>query len=520
MTFRRALALSSASSIQSRIEFLGKVPLLKDLQSFQISQIAAAMLRVTYEDGENVVVQGEDGSKFYIIEEGTVVVRQEKQGIVTEVAKLTSGHFFGERALLKDEPRDASCCAVNGDVTCLVLDREHFDQLLGPLAKLIEEMSKSREKAQPENKKKHGNRVEEDTVDDQILSEKHRRQKEKREKIDSLAQLEEDLVTTTLEEDVRILRTIGTGTFGRVKFIEHTATKRVMALKCLPKGHLVDSHQVENVHSEKKCLSELSHPFISKLYGTWQDENQVYMFLELVQGGELWSVMYQSDVLPRTRFGGFKENNARMYIAIVLTGFCHIHDYGYAYRDLKPENLLLDKDGYLKIVDFGFAKFLEKGKKTQTLCGTPEYLSPELVLSKGHDRAVDFWALGILTYELLCGGTPFADSDQSKIFMKIVHSQRCLQIPNGFPRDCKDLILKLLTPNPTLRLGVLRGGQEDVRGHRWFGGIDWKKLASKRYQAPYQPKIANVYDDRNFDEYDEDNEIEQYTGDQELFAGF
>ena len=204
----------------------------------------------------------------------------------------------------------------------------------------------------------------------------------------------------------------------------------------------------------------------------------------------------------------------------MLAGFCHIHETGYAYRDLKPENLLLDTDGYIKIVDFGFAKRLGPGKKTQTLCGTPEYLSPELVLSRGHNRAVDYWALGILVYELICGGTPFADPDQSKIFMKIVHSQRCLQIPNGFPRDCKDLILKLLNPNPTLRLGMLRGDVMDIKNHRWFGGIDWSKLCAKRYQTPYQPKVANALDDRNFDEYDEDEHVVPFKEDQKMFEGF
>ena len=126
-----------------------------------------------------------------------------------------------------------------------------------------------------------------------------------------------------------------------------------------------------------------------------------------------------------------------------------IHALGVCHRDIKPENLLVSNTGYLKIIDFGFAKFLDMDRRTHTICGTPEYLSPELMLSRGHNHAVDFWALGVLIFELLCGRTPFADPDQSKVFMKIVHSQRCLEFPNGFPRDCGDLVLKLLQPKKT-----------------------------------------------------------------------
>merc|ERR1711934_143757 len=158
------------------------------------------------------------------------------------------------------------------------------------------------------------------------------------------------------------------------------------------------------------------------------DANQLYMALEIVYGGELWSLMYQSQALNRTALGGFQENHARMYACNVLGGFEHIHATGYAYRDLKPENLLIDKDGYVKIVDFGFAIKMAPGQKTQTLCGTPEYLSPELVLSKGHDRGVDFWAFGILIYEMLCGGTPFADEEHSRILFFFLLYKHCFII--------------------------------------------------------------------------------------------
>ena len=124
--------------------------------------------------------------------------------------------------------------------------------------------------------------------------------------------------------------------------------------------------------------------------------------------------------------GGFEEITARIYAAEVISGIAHIHKCGYMYRDLKPENLMIDKYGYLKIVDFGFCKVIPTGKKSQTLCGTPEYLSPELVLQKGHNHCVDYWAFGCLVFELLTNDTPFADPHQSRIFKKIVNSARLL----------------------------------------------------------------------------------------------
>lgn len=388
-------------------------------------------------------------------------------------------------------------------MTCLVLDRDHFNQLLGPLEQLLETVSAKRDKSNKDAANNYEAKKSEPT--------KPRR---------SMKTIITGNGPHAITNELRILRTIGTGTFGRVKLVQHKKTKQVMALKCLQKAHVLASHQVKNVISEKNCMAEMDHPFVLRLFGTWQDKDQLYMFLELVQGGELWSLLYQSDALPRTRFSGLKENHSRMYAAIVIEGFDHIHSLGYAYRDLKPENLLIDADGYIKIVDFGFAKKIMPGKKTQTLCGTPEYLAPELVLSKGHNHAVDYWAFGILTYELICGGTPFADPDQSKIFMKIVHSARCLSMPHGFSKDAKDMITKLLCPNQTLRLGMLRGGVQDIKGHRWFMGVDFGKLAGKKYQSPYQPKIKSELDDSNFDAYDEDDRVLPFKGDQQMFKDF
>lgn len=224
----------------------------------------------------------------------------------------------------------------------------------------------------------------------------------------------------------------------------------------------------------------------------------------------------------QVRLGGFEEITARIYAAEVIAGIGHIHNCGYMYRDLKPENLMIDKYGYLKIVDFGFCKVIPTGKKSQTLCGTPEYLSPELVLQKGHNHCVDYWAFGCLVFELLTNDTPFADPHQSRIFKKIVNSARLLphMFAKGFPGKAKDLIEDLLRPKPAMRLGMQKNGPEDILNHAWFAGIDWKKLEAKRYKPPYRPEVTSELDDRNFDDYGSDDGVMKYDGPSSLFAAF
>jgi serine/threonine protein kinase len=180
------------------------------------------------------------------------------------------------------------------------------------------------------------------------------------------------------------------------------------------------------------------------------------------------------------------------------------------------------------MVDFGFAKHIPfmKGKVEQlqsfTLCGTPEYLSPELVLSKGHDKSVDYWALGCLIFELLVGQTPFADQHQSEIFKKIIHSERSIHFPVGFDANARDLVQRLLMKNPAQRLGNLAGGVGDIQNHPWFvaAGFDWSALESRTVSPPYSPPIADALDTANFDQYQEDDNVEPYYGSQAPFEAF
>jgi serine/threonine protein kinase/CRP-like cAMP-binding protein len=310
--------------------------------------------------------------------------------------------------------------------------------------------------------------------------------------------------------------TLGTGTFGRVRLVFHRKSGKVYALKMLQKKQIVALKQQANIMNEKEILWRIDHPFIIKLYDTFKDQDRLYMLLELVQGGELFSRL-QNSPTP----GRIAPHEARFYAACVLDAFDSLHSQYIIYRDLKPENLLIDSDGYLKLVDFGFAKVVKD--RAYTLCGTPEYLAPELVLGRGHDKGVDYWALGILLFEQVAGYSPFADrasNDQMVICRNILRGE--VEFPAHFKdKDLRDLILKLLVKDIPRRLGCLKGGATDIKSHRFFAAVDWERLRSKSIPAPWRPRLSNPLDTSNFDPYDENDVVEPFrTNDDGWDASF
>ncbi|KAI9204588.1 kinase-like domain-containing protein [Polychytrium aggregatum] len=298
--------------------------------------------------------------------------------------------------------------------------------------------------------------------------------------------------------DFEILSTLGTGSFGRVHLVQYRATGKFYAMKVMKKSQIVKLRQVEHTLNEKNILEQLDLPFIVNMIGSFQDPVNLYFVMEYVQGGELFSYL--------RRAGKFPPHVAQFYAAEVILAFEYIHDFDIVYRDLKPENLLLDNQGHLKITDFGFAKYVPD--VTWTLCGTPDYLAPEIIQSKGYGKAVDWWALGILIYEMIAGHPPFFDDDHFKLYEKILACK--LRFPPNFDPNAKDLIKRLLQPDLTKRLGNLRGGSQDVKDHKWFSNIDWNMLKQRRVMAPFIPILRHEADTSNFDEYAED--YEPYTG--------
>jgi len=371
-----------------------------------------------------------------------------------ELANLKAGDHFGERSLLTSEPVGATCTATER-CELMGLDKKRFDEVLGSLQDILE---------------------------------KERIQREK--------EAERAASPKVQWADLKEITMLGEGSFGRVKLMLHVPDHKPFALKCLHKGQLVRYQQVEHVVNEKRVLNACDHPFILRQMAVFNGSTQVYMLLELALGGELFTQLRQNV--------RYSEETARLYSAMVSSAFAYLHARKIAHRDLKPENLLFDTEGYLKLVDFGFAKYIKD--RSWTLCGTPEYLAPEIISNKGHNTGADWWTLGILLYEMLVGQPPFVAESQIDTYHKIMRGK--YKVPQNFPRSAKDIIGKLLCHNPAARLGTLKGGPKDVLTHEFYESMDWQKLEAKKLPVPFVPKIKDPLDTSNFDQYPPSDDAE------------
>ncbi|XP_017599747.1 PREDICTED: cGMP-dependent protein kinase 2 isoform X2 [Corvus brachyrhynchos] len=362
------------------------------------------------------------------------------------IKNLHKGDYFGEKALISDDVRSANVIADEYNVECLVIDRETFNQTVGTYEELqtylegyVANLTQADEKRHAKGRSFCGQLTKEVSLEMIELKEK-------------VAQF-----PPSPFQNLEVVTTLGVGGFGRVELVKVKNENMAFAMKCIKKKHVVDTKQQEHIYSEKKILEQICSPFIVKLYRTFKDNKYVYMLLEACLGGELWSLL-------RDR-GSFDEFTTKFCVGCVTEAFDYLHQIGIIYRDLKPENLILDAEGYIKLVDFGFAKKIGSGQKTWTFCGTPEYVAPEVILSKGHDFSVDFWSLGILVYELLTGSPPFSGADQMMTYNLILKGIEKLDFPKIITRRPEDLIRRLCRQNPTERLGNLRNGINDIKKH-------------------------------------------------------
>lgn len=313
-------------------------------------------------------------------------------------------------------------------------------------------------------------------------------------------------------DDFKILQTLGTGSFGRVHLVRSNHNGRFYALKALKKRIIVKLKQVEHTNDERLMLSVISHPFLIRMWGTFQDSRQVFMVMDFIEGGELFSLLRKSQRFPNPV--------AKFYAAEVCLALEYLHNKDIIYRDLKPENILLDKNGHIKLTDFGFAKYVPD--VTYTLCGTPDYIAPEVVGTKPYNKSVDWWSFGILIYEMLAGHTPFYDSNAMKTYENILNAK--LRFPPFFNDDVKDLLMGLINRDLSQRLGNLQNGTEDVKNHRWFSEVVWEKLLTRNIETPYEPPIQQGRGDTSqFDRYPEEEVDYGIQGEDpyaSLFVGF
>ena len=600
--FRQAMVTSSSNQTGNLAAFLGKLKLFETLNMETLSQLAKSLTLKTYADQEYIITQGEIGEHFFVIYKGKVrITKTGDDGREIPLLTLNEGNVFGERALIKKEPRAANVIA-SGTAECYSLAKDDFASMLGGIVEQMNELNTVRILRSAATfseltdrslnvvrlqMKKHemfnGQRLLLDSqhlyvvldgvlgapdgvlykvgsavgslatpadaeaasivcksdeavvaifarqsIIDQLLAQTNgafndddHHDESGRQAVDpetqALQQLQMhfDLRKESAKQRVKgtkdyansdllsleIIRNIGKGTFGIVYLARNKTTGKKLALKCLDKAVLVKASQGLYVKRECECLHNISHPFISQYYGVIVTPRKVLFSMEYVSGGELWAYLYEAQS-GRGPYGGLTMPLVVNYAAMITLALEHIHGLGYCYRDLKSENIMLDQKGYVKLVDFGFAKsvpYFNKAHEVQyrtfTMCGTPDYMAPEVVLTQGHDKSADYWAFGVLTYEMLCGATPFESPTQKRIFEKIVNSHKFLNFPNSFDPHMKSFIRRLMHPKAALRIGALQRGFQDIKEHAIFtanadrGKLDWSKILSFETAMDYVPPM-------------------------------
>ena len=285
-------------------------------------------------------------------------------------------------------------------------------------------------------------------------------------------------------EAFHLLWVIGKGSFGKVMLVKKKDTGNIYAMKVLSKPNIVQKKQVEHTKTERRVLGCTVHPFIVTLHYAFQTSQKLYFVLDYCPGGEIFFHL--------GRQGSFPENLAVFYTAEIALALFHLHDLGVIYRDLKPENLLIDDLGHIKLADFGLSKegIKANSEGTHSFCGTAEYLAPEIINHSGHGTGVDWWSLGMVLFEMLTGLPPWYTKDRAKLFHRVKHSK--LRFPINVSPAARSLISGLLTKEPEERLGK---DKDAIKDHPLFAGINWDMLLARKIKPPFVPKLVKGKED-------------------------
>jgi len=292
--------------------------------------------------------------------------------------------------------------------------------------------------------------------------------------------------------DFQPLKLLGRGSFGEVLLVRLKATGKIYAMKILDKKILKIKKQQNHTKTERDLMVKINCPFIVNIKSAFQDDTNLYLVSEFMQGGDMFFHLHDGQIII------FSNEKTKFYMIELVLALVFLHKNNMVYRDLKPENILLDSEGHVKLTDFGLSKILEdEDDKAFTLCGTPQYLAPEVLLRQGYDKMVDWWSLGCVMYEMLCGCLPFAIKRGLKLSMKIYEKK--IVFPKNIDKNAKDLIEKLLVVNPKNRIGYGPNGSEDIKNHPFFNGVDWDLAFEKKLTPPFVPKLKSDVDLRYFD---------------------
>ena len=432
-------------------ENLSQVNLFKAFSPLKLYKLIDLIQLEDYKNGDKIITEGMFGDKFYIVKTGQVEVFQRNIYLRT----LNSMEYFGERALLMNEVRSASVIA-KGDVKLYCLDKDNFKSHLSNM--MLNYLNIS-------------------------------------------LYLHDETVSLN---DLLFIKEIGKGNYGSVSLVMNKKTKFPYAIKAISNQLIVRDDLSENILLEKNILLKIDHPFIVKLVKSLKDENNVYFLLEYVKGKELFEVIRD--------IGYLTKEQTNFYIASIMTAINYLHERKIIYRDIKPENIMVLINGYLKLIDFGTAKEIKD--RTKTIIGTPHYMAPEVILGREYSFPVDFWSISICMYEFICGEVPFGEreEDPMEIYFAIINNEldfneKYIKIDKEF----KHIMKKMLDKNPSYRLCNFHS----IKNQAWFKDFNWDELSNLNLKAPYIPIIP----ESNFD-FDEkckpkfdlgNNKFREYT---------
>ena len=317
--------------------------------------------------------------------------------------------------------------------------------------------------------------------------------------------------------DFSLQYVIGKGGFGKVWRVLYKRNKQVFAMKEMHKARVLSKHSVTSVLNERKLLAVLKHPFIVNAQFAFQDEENLYLVMDLMLGGDL---RYH---IARER--QFTEEQTRFFVACVVTGLEYLHLNNVVHRDIKPENLVLDSKGYVRITDFGIAQVV-RGEQASDTSGTPGYMAPEVMCKQPHGKAVDYFAVGVIAYEFMMGRRPYQGRSRKEIRDEMLARQvqlRKQDIPTGWSLEAADFVNKLIQRRASSRLGF--NGAHEVKNHTWLRSVQWQKVFEKTIDSPFKPEVGDNFDSRvGLQEWKDEDDIDtsqlRETGVQEMFCGY
>lgn len=456
-SFRAILMKSSAASM---IRTLRSVDVLKSLTVGQLQRLQDMLTEMTFNDGDYVITQGEHSETFYVILDGRVrcTKKEHPSDPEVELMQLGEGQYFGERALLQAAPRAANVIAM-GKLKCLYISKDAFEEVLGPLQKIIN--------------------------DDRAAREKVAMQKQ-------LQQETEGLAHVSMKDFTVYGVPVETG-HSQLVLVTHKQSKAEYTLKAISKTKAVERSLQNRIMTEKALLSTLATPsrFVPLALTSFVDEAYLFIVFKTRVATEL------DQLIER---GPFSEKTARFYAANIILALEHLHSEGIVYRNLMPENISIDMDGYVQLMDLPFAIKLDD-PPARDFCGLAHYLSPEQVSGQGHSLPVDFWALGVLIYEMVTGSGPWITGDPNQdsevaIYNRISgHQAGHMPLPNDFAlsEDLVFLLNELLEPNPMKRIGARGVGAEEFKTLKWFDGFTFAECEIGEMLAPHADTCAELF---------------------------